>query len=105
MAYATVFFKHPQSGRMREAPVGFSWTTLFFGPLPALFRADWLGFIIILICALVTFGVSNLVFMFIYNRWHLRTLVNEGYLATGAKGGDLAFIEGKTSLSIPRAAP
>lgn len=34
----------PTTGR--ETFTGFSWSTLFFGPLPALFRRDWLGAVI-----------------------------------------------------------
>lgn len=103
MAHSTVYFHHPMSGRMRAAPIGLSWTTLIFGPFPALLRSHWVGAIIILVCAFFTFSLSNLVFFFIYNRWHLRYLINEGYLAKSGSA-DLDYIAQKLRINIPRSA-
>jgi hypothetical protein len=104
LASASVFLKNPHTGQLREAPVGFSWTVLFFGPFPALFRQDWFGFLIILLCALVTFGLSGLVFMFIYNGMYLRSLIRNGYAATGSSS-DLDLIQQRLGMQIPRLPP
>ena len=68
MAYDTIYFQNSQTGQIREAPVGFSWTVLFFSWFPPMFRSDWKWTLIMLLCALVTWGLSGLVFMFIYNK-------------------------------------
>lgn len=79
MAYDIIHFRHPMTGQIREAPVGFSWTCLFFSFLPAFFRSDWKwGFIMFFIAAM-TGGLSGLVFMFIYNRLYMKELVNDGF--------------------------
>ena len=36
-------------GVLRIAKVGFSWTTLWFGPIPALFRGDYYNFILMIV--------------------------------------------------------
>lgn len=75
-----------RNGARRSVPAGFSWTTLFFGPIPALLRGDlkW-GAIQILVHLLLswTFGVGNLVmavvFAAIYNQKHLEGLTEQGW--------------------------
>ncbi|WP_163859478.1 hypothetical protein [Paenibacillus elgii] len=68
-----------QVGIVKERKVGFSWTTLFFGFFPALFRGDWKWAIIQFIAAGCTFGISVLVFCFIYNKLHINDLLKNGY--------------------------
>lgn len=64
---------------IKEAPVGFSWTTLLFGCLPALFRSDFKWAFIIFICSVLTYGYSNLIFAFIYNDLYIKKLEKQGY--------------------------
>lgn len=86
MAYGNVMLKHETRNDIKEAPVGFSWTVLFFGFFPTLFRSDWKWFLIILAAALLTLGLSNLVFMFIYNRLSLKDRLMNGYRITQISG-------------------
>lgn len=57
--------------------IGFSWTTLFFGILVPLFRGDWKWFLIMVIAMIVTCGLSNILFWFIYNRIYTKNLILE----------------------------
>ena len=78
---------HPQTGILKDGFYGFSWTTLFFGFFPALFRSDFLTFIGgVLISVLVgvnSFGFGtlliNVVWAFMYNRYYTRKLLEQGY--------------------------
>ena len=63
----------------RKGVVGFSWTTLFFGPFVPLLRGDWAWFVVILIANLCTFWLAGLVFCFIYNKIFTRNLLEKGY--------------------------
>jgi hypothetical protein len=101
MAYTSIIFKNPNTGAMKEAPVGFSWTTFFFGFSPALFRGDWKWAIIMLILAIITFSLSGLVFMFIYNKLYIRDLIGAGYKAQSIASGDMAFASAKVGMEIP----
>lgn len=84
MAYATIDFHHPQSGALRQAPVGFSWTTLLFGFFPALIRGHWTGALVIFLVGFLTFGLSQLVFAFIYNKMYVKHLLGDGFKLSSA---------------------
>lgn len=74
-----IALKQKDSGIVKQCKVGFSWTTLFFGFLPTIFREDWKWCAIELVLALVTFGISWFAFPFIYNKLYIKTLLSKGY--------------------------
>ncbi len=75
-----ITLKHSNSNFLVKAPTGFSWTTLFFGVFVPLFRGDILWSAIMLILAILTFGLSWLIFPFIYNSIYIKELLKKGLL-------------------------
>ena len=67
------------NGFIVTRPTGFSWTTIFFGCLPALFRTDWKYALILFIIQICTYGLGNMIFAFFYNKLHLKDLMEKGY--------------------------
>ena len=70
MAYS--YITYTLNGVEKKAPHGFSWTTLFFGPIPALLRGDLKNAAIMFALAIVTLSFAYLYFSFVpvgYNRW------------------------------------
>lgn len=103
MAYNKIFFEHQQSGAQKEAPVGFSWTSFFFGFFVPLFRSDWKWAIIMLLLAIITFGISMIYFCFAYNKLYVKELVGAGYKAKGVQTGTIDAISSSIGLNIPKA--
>ncbi len=109
MASAKVVLKHSTSGLLKEAPLGFSWTTLLFGFLPALFRGDIKWAIIQFLVSMVTFGFSWPVFPFFYNKLYVRGLLEKGYVPADEGGNNLLAARGimmsnsETTTSTPTA--
>ena len=101
MAYTKITFENPVSGQIREAPIGFSWTVLFFGFFPPLFRGDWKWAVIMFFLAMLTMGISNLVFMFIYNNFYVKDLIGSGYKAKSIESGDMTEASTKIGINIP----
>lgn len=83
-----VNLKNPSTGLTKTGYFGFSWTTIFFGFFPALFRGDFItfigGFVIAIIIALITAGfgafVINIIWAFMYNKYYTRKLLEKGYV-------------------------
>ena len=73
---------HERTKLTKQVKVGFSWTTLLFGFFPALFRGDFKWAIIQCLLNICTFGLSSLVFAFLYNKIYVRELIEKGYKAT-----------------------
>jgi hypothetical protein len=69
-----------QNGVMKQAVMGFSWTTLFFGFFVPLFRGDLKWFVIMIICDFLSFGITNIIFSFIYNKLYIKKLLENGYM-------------------------
>jgi hypothetical protein len=70
---------NPTTNQVKQRKLGFSWTTLFFGFWVALFRGDWKWTLIQLLIGIFTFGLSSIVFAFIYNKINLNELIEKGY--------------------------
>jgi hypothetical protein len=83
-----IAMQHKETGIVKDGFYGFSWTTLFFGFFPALFRGDFItfigGFVITLIIALLTWGIGaffvGFVWAFMYNKYYTRRLLERGYV-------------------------
>ena len=101
MAFSTLNLKHPEFEITKEVPVGFSWTILFFGFFPPLFRGAFKWGLIMLITALLTSFLASLIFMFIYNKIYLKSLLEKGYTSIDSEEV-LSPIEAKLTMKIPR---
>jgi len=102
MAFTSIMFNNPKTGAIKEAPAGFSWTVFFFGFLPPLFRGDFKWGVIMMILQMFTLGLSNLVFMFIYNKCYIRDLIGAGFKAESVSNGDLRYVAQKLGIKIPK---
>jgi hypothetical protein len=98
--------KHEQTGIIKKGFYGFSWTTLFFGFFPSLFRGDFITFlggtIIATIVAFPTWGIGwlavSLVWAFMYNSYYTKKLIEKGYVFNGLEDENLAAA---TALGVP----
>ncbi|USG59900.1 hypothetical protein NBZ79_12000 [Sneathiella marina] len=86
MAYAIKMIQ-PTSRKRDTGYSGVSWTCLFFGPFPALYRGHLFGFIGMTIVNLATLGLSTFVFIFVYNAWHYHSLLSRGFHPAGHQFG------------------
>ncbi|WP_395318586.1 hypothetical protein [Fructilactobacillus frigidiflavus] len=83
---------NPTTNQIKRAKIGFSWTTFFFGFWPALFRGNWLWFLVMLVAetlfGLKTYAFGSLIvgiiFAFIYNKLYINGLLNNGWVAADA---------------------
>ncbi|MBQ0141118.1 MAG: DUF2628 domain-containing protein [Kurthia sp.] len=89
-------------GVSKKIKVGFSWTTLFFGFLPALFRGDLKWAVIILLIEILvgsfSFGIGvsivTIIFSFIYNKINIKDLIERGYKPASENDRDLLVRQG-----------
>lgn len=91
----SVTLQHKSTKKMKIAPVGFSWTTFFFGFLVPFFRGDIKNAVILFLLGFGSIGA------FFYNRWYIRGLVKSGYRAKSSIG-DIEYIETMLGFELPR---
>ncbi len=96
---AKIILQHPHSGIIRKAPVGFSFTTLISGPVPALFRGDFKWFFIQL--AFDCISLPWLIFPFIYNKIYIKKCLQEGYKVKSVNGATIEALNARLGLELP----
>ena len=101
MANGSITFENKNSGAIKVAPIGFSWTTLFFSGIPALMRGHIGMGIVIIILAMVTGGLSNIVYGFIYNKMYIKHLIAEGAKMSSATLSDDA-LKATLGMEVPK---
>lgn len=84
MAFAKLYMKNENTGQMREAPVGFSWTFGIFGGFVALYRKDYIEGLFWIFGQFMTAGFTSIIGGFIYNKRYIKKLMNEGFKVKSA---------------------
>lgn len=100
MAFTNIEMKNPISGEVESAPVGFSWTTLFFQFLVPMFRGHWSAFFIQIAILFPTLGISQFIVPFLYNKWYVKYLLSNGYQSISADD-HTSYVGSALGLPIP----
>jgi hypothetical protein len=70
---------HEASGIAKDGYVGFSWTYLLFGWFVPVIRGEVGVGLIHLAITFVSFGLSQLIFPFLYNRQYMNRMLTSGW--------------------------
>jgi hypothetical protein len=76
--------KHKESGVTKIGRLGWSWTYLYFGFLVPVFRGELTIAALHIVIAIFTFGLSKIVFSFLYNKQHMTRLLANGWVLSDA---------------------
>ena len=102
MSFTTITLENPRTGHIRQAPVGFSWTVLLFGFFPPLFRSDWKWGLIFALLTILTWGISNILFAFLYNKLYLKDLIRSGFRVKSVEKGNADEVARNLGMELPR---
>jgi len=105
MTHNAITFEHPRTGITRTVPLGYNWRLLQFGALLPLYQREWKLCLLVIAGGALTFGVSNVLIAFYYNKLHVRSLVSAGFLARGAEEGSIDQVEAHLRMKLPRHLP
>ena len=94
-------FEHPKMGMVKTAPMGFSWTTLFFWFIPAACRGDIKWALLQFLIGMLTGGISVWVFPFIYNKMFITGLIGQGYKCHEHPMMDIQTASFQVGITIP----
>ncbi len=98
-----VMLKNPKTGVVKKGFYGFSWTMLFFGGFPYLFRGDLVMGLVMIVVQTVTFGIGTLIWAFLANKSYTTKLIEQGYELADSDGIN-AMARAKLGISPPAGA-
>ena len=93
--------QNPNTGIKITAPIGISWTTFFFCPIPAICRGDWKWAFIQAIFLCIAPGLTNIVFSYTYNKSHIKELLSKGFKVVEVEAGTIQLARDATSIDLP----
>jgi CHASE2 domain-containing sensor protein len=70
---------HVASGMVKDGYIGYSWTYLVFGWFVPVVRGELGIGVLHLVITLVSFGISQLIFPFLYNRQYMVRMLTNGW--------------------------
>ena len=70
---------HADSGLVKTGYIGYSWTYLLFGWFVPLVRGELGVAVLHLVITIVSAGLSQLIFAFIYNRQYMNRMLTSGW--------------------------
>ena len=80
-----IMMQHPTTGITKSGFYGFSWTTLFFGGFPALFRGDIIVGLVVIVIGILTWWIAGIIWAFFYNKHYTLKMVEQGYVFVGSE--------------------
>jgi hypothetical protein len=80
-----IMLQHPATGVTKTGFYGFSWTTFFFGGIPALFRGDIIIGLVVVVLNFFTAWIAGIIWSFFYNKHYTIKLVEKGYVLVGSE--------------------
>ena len=83
-----------QSGQLRTAKVGFSWTVFFFGFCVPIFRGDAKWAVIMFVASVLTLWLANMIFCFTYNGTYIMDLLSKGFRPADAESRQILIEKG-----------
>ena len=99
MAFAVITFENKKTKQLKLAPIGFSWTNLFFGFFVPLFRGDWKWAVIFFAVGWITVGFGSLVTSFFYNKLYAEELIKTGFKVKSLNGANKNLIKAQLGIS------
>jgi hypothetical protein len=82
--------KHPGTNLIKDGFYGFSWTTFFWGGIPALFRGDILIGLVVIVLNILTWLIAGIIWAFFYNKNYTQRLLEKGYVLDGSEAENSA---------------
>lgn len=74
-----VLMKNESNGLIKKGFYGFSWTYLFFSGFVPIFRGELGVGVLHIVLSFFTFGISNIIFCFLYNKQFTQRLLEKGF--------------------------
>lgn len=100
MAFAVLTMRNRQSGLVKMAPVGFSWTSLFFSGFVGIFRGDTVKGVLWIVLSCIFPLLTQIIQACIYNKTYITDLIERGYRVTDASM-PLEYINARLEMDLP----